>query len=35
MPAVWNDQMLFGLTFDVADDLLETMNLLMLEIGKA
>ena len=35
MPAVWNDQMLFGLTYDVADNLLETMNQLMLEIGKA
>jgi hypothetical protein len=24
--AIWNNQMLFGLPFDEADDLLETMN---------
>ena len=30
-PAIWNDQMLFGLTFDQADDLVETMNLLLLD----
>ena len=34
-PAVWNDQMLFGLTFDEADDLVETMNQLMLDIAQA
>ena len=33
-PAVWNDQMLFGLTFDQADDLVETMNLLTLDITR-
>lgn len=34
-PAIWNDQMLFGLTFDEADDLVETMNQLMLDIAQA
>ena len=34
-PAIWNDQMLFGLTFDQADDLLETMNQLLLDIRQA
>jgi hypothetical protein len=34
-PAIWNDQMLFGLTFDEADDLVETMNQLMLDISQA
>lgn len=29
--AIWNDQMLFGLPFDEADDLLETMNQLTSE----
>lgn len=33
-PAVWNDQMLFGLTFDQADDLVETMNQLTLDITR-
>jgi len=32
MPAIWNDQMLFALTFEVADDLVETMNQLMLDV---
>ncbi|MBX9455438.1 MAG: hypothetical protein KL863_05100 [Rhizobium sp.] len=35
MPAIWNDQMLFGLSFDEADDLVETMNQLMLDITQA
>jgi len=35
MPAIWNDQMLFSLTFEVADDLVDTMNQLMLDIGRA
>jgi hypothetical protein len=26
LPAIWNDEMLFSLTFEVADDLVETMN---------
>jgi hypothetical protein len=34
-PAIWNDQMLFGLTFDQADDLVEVMNQLMLDISHA
>lgn len=34
-PAIWNDQMLFGLTFDQADDMVETMNQLMLDIAQA
>ena len=34
-PAVWNDQMLFGLTFEQADDLVDTMNQLMLDIVQA
>lgn len=33
-PAIWNDQMLFGLTFDQADDLVETMNQLMLDVSQ-
>ena len=32
LPAVWNDEMLFGLPFEQADDLVETMNLLALDI---
>jgi hypothetical protein len=28
IPAIWNERMLCGLTFDEADDLMETMNLL-------
>lgn len=34
-PAIWNDQMLFGLTFDQADDLVETMNQIMMDIAQA
>jgi hypothetical protein len=34
-PAIWNDQMLFGLTFDQADDMVEVMNQLMLDIAQA
>ena len=33
-PAVWNDEMLFGLSYEHADDLVETMNLLMLDINQ-
>ncbi|MCB1447628.1 MAG: hypothetical protein KDJ87_18040 [Rhizobiaceae bacterium] len=35
MPAFWNDQLLFGLDFERADDLVETMNQLMLDIRQA
>ncbi|MDB5554450.1 MAG: hypothetical protein JWL86_4434 [Rhizobium sp.] len=35
LPAIWNDTMLFSLAFEVADDLVDTMNLLMLDIGRA
>jgi hypothetical protein len=34
-PAIWNDQMLFGLTFDQADDLVETMNQILMDIAQA
>jgi hypothetical protein len=33
-PAVWNDQMLFGLSFDQADDLVESMNLLVIDMRR-
>jgi hypothetical protein len=32
MPAIFNDEMLFGLPFERADDLVETMNQLMLDL---
>ena len=35
LPAIWNDEMLFSLTFEVADDLVETMNQLILDVHKA
>ena len=34
-PAVWNDQMLFSLPFDEADDLVESMNQLMIDMRKS
>jgi hypothetical protein len=34
MPAVWNDQMLFSLPFEEADDLVESMNQLLIDMGK-
>ena len=35
MPAIWNDEMLVGLPFERADDLVETMNLLLLDTSQA
>lgn len=34
-PAVWNDQMLFSLSFEQADDLVESMNQLVIDMRKA
>ena len=34
MPAVWNDTMLFSLSFEEADDLVESMNQLLIDMGK-
>jgi hypothetical protein len=33
-PAVWNDQMLFNLSFDEADDFVESMNLLVIDMRR-
>jgi len=33
-PAVWNDQMLFSLTFEQADDLVESLNQLVIDMRR-
>lgn len=34
MPAVWDDRMLFGLTFEMADDMVETMNQILADTSR-
>lgn len=34
-PAVWDNRMLFGVSFEEADSLLETMNELLIAMGRA
>ena len=33
-PAVWNDRMLFSLTFEEADDFVESLNQLVMDMKK-
>jgi len=33
-PAVWNDQMLFSLSFEQADDMVESLNQLVMDMKK-
>ena len=35
LPAVWDDKMLFGLTFEQADDMVDSMNQILMAIDRA